>query len=501
MQIHKKNRYILVRLAAWVLALGMVLGINGCSGASSQSSNHKKNTDTEASSEETSTFNDYQTILGVVTALDTDAKTMSVLNVNNRETAEYTYTGGTMVLNKYGDSMSMAQVRIGEIVDLEYEKVNGRIKELQISPDAWELSNITVFTMDRTNKTIQAGSYLYRYDSSIAIVSDGQLVEPIEISDQDELTIKGYGTTAYSIIITKGHGYVSLENEEYFLDGILTIGKIAKQITENMLIVVPEGDYTLEITKGNIKGRKQIRVVKNEELTVDVKSFVAEARQIGTVNFKIQPENAVLYVNGKETSHKEVAALEYGTYSIRAEAEGYVTFTEKYLVEASYQEKIITLEPQEAESSIALEEETSGSQQETELGTTVVTLPATEAASDTESTAKTEDATQKETTQGSGTAQTTTGKSETVSATTSGAPSSISSGDVSGYKIHITEPSQTEVYFDGSYIGTAPVTLTKVSGEHTIILKKDGCVTKTYTVNISSDQIDSYYSFPALAEN
>jgi len=489
MQKQKKNRYLLIKLATLLLTMGMVLGINGCAGASLPFSKSTKNEDTKASLEETSTFHDYRTIFGVVTALDTNAKTMSVLNINNREAAEFTYTGGTMVRNKYGDSISMAQVRIGELIDLEYEKVNGKIKELKISSEAWELTNITAFSIDRTNKTIQIGSYLYQYDSSIAIVSDGQLVAPIEISDKDELTIKGYGTTVHSIIITKGHGYVSLENEEYFLDGILTIGKTVKQISENMLVVVPEGEYVLEVTKGSIKGRKQIRVVKNEELSVDIKSFVAEARQMGTVNFKIQPENAKLYINGKETSYKEVATLEYGTYTIRAEAEGYVTFTEKYQIEGSYQEKIITLEAKETESSMSSEETSSAEQENTEPGTTVVTLPATEATSGTQ------------TTQNSNTEQTTTEKSETVSSTTSGAPSSISSGDVSGYQIHITEPSKTEVYFDGSYIGMAPVTLQKVSGEHTIILKKDGCVTKTYTVNISSDQIDSYYSFPALAEN
>ncbi len=118
-------------------------------------------------------------------------------------------------------------------------------------------------------------------------------------------------------------------------------------------------------------------------------------------------------------------------------------------------------------------------------GTVVVTLPSTDTTSNTETIS---------------TAQMTSTTSLS-SETTVGSPSSVSSGDVSAYKIHIMEPSQTEVYFDGDYIGTVPVTLTKVSGEHTIILKKDGYVTKTYTVNITSDQIDSYYSFPALAEN
>lgn len=472
MQIQRKSIFIRVVMGLWMVFL--LLEIGGCA---SLPFIEAEETTTE-SLEETSTICDYLTISGVVTELDTEVKNLTLLNMNTREVTTFAYSTSTLVQNKYGDGISMAQVQIGEIVELEYDRKNGRAKEVSISPDAWELTNITQFTMDRTNKTIQAGSYLYQYDSSIVIVSDGELVEPIEISDQDELTIKGRGTTAYSIVITKGHGYVSLQNEEYFLGGILTIGKIAKPITNNMLVVVPEGDYTLEVIQGKVKGQKQIRVEKNEELAVDIRSFVEEARPIGTVNFKIEPEDARLYVNGKETNHKEVATFDYGTYAIRVEADGYEPFAEKYQVETSYQQKTITLE--------AKEEETSSSNP-SEPGTVVVTLPSEETSSSTTSS----------------TTQTATTESSTssVSETTVGSPSSVSSGDVSAYKIHIMEPSQTEVYFDGDYIGMVPVTLTKVSGEHTIILKKDGYVTKTYTVNITSDQIDSYYSFPALAKN
>lgn len=518
MQRYDRKRGHFSRITAIVFMLVILMGVSGCALSSPFT---QALTSTEETESEIDTFSDYQTISGVVIALDTGEKTMSVFNVSNQETKEFTYSGGTNVRNKYGDGISMTQVRVGEIVDIEYEKVNGRIKELHISSEAWELSNITSFSMDRTNKTIQAGSGLYRYNSNIAIVSEGQLVEPTEISDQDELTIKGYGTTAYSIIITKGHGYVSLENEEAFFGGILTIGKIAKKITSNMIVIVPEGEYTLEIVSGNLKGTFPIRVTRNEELTVDVKSFVGDAKKVGTVQFQVQPETAVLYLNGKKTSYKEVATLDYGTYTIRVEADDYVTFIEKYTVFSSYQEKKIVLESNipesSAETSVESETETSSTIETTKTletsSTTEMITKATETSSIVETTKALETQSTEQTTvsdvPSTTETQTTSNKgsgeqgspSASVSATTSGAPSSISSGDVSEYKIHITEPTKTEVYFDGDYVGTAPVSLTKVSGEHTILFKKDGYVTKAYTVNISSDQIDSYYSFPELAKN
>ena len=72
---------------------------------------------------------------------------------------------------------------------------------------------------------------------------------------------------------------------------------------------------------------------------------------------------------------------------------------------------------------------------------------------------------------------------------------------IEGYKIHVEAPVGAAVYFDGEYVGVAPVSFQKVSGEHVIIFRQNGYETKSYSVTISDSEADSHYSYPALAPN
>ena len=84
---------------------------------------------------------------------------------------------------------------------------------------------------------------------------------------------------------------------------------------------------------------------------------------------------------------------------------------------------------------------------------------------------------------------------------TEGMGSEIQGKVIEGAKIHVETPIGAAVYFDGEYVGVAPVSFQKVSGEHTIIFRQNGYETKSYAVTVSASQTDSHYSYPALAPN
>lgn len=67
-----------------------------------------------------------------------------------------------------------------------------------------------------------------------------------------------------------------------------------------------------------------------------------------------------------------------------------------------------------------------------------------------------------------------------------------------GYFIFISGPSGVEVFFDGNYIGKAPLSITKKSGSHSITINKSGYVSRTYPVLIDNTAKDVYYSFDEL---
>ena len=64
--------------------------------------------------------------------------------------------------------------------------------------------------------------------------------------------------------------------------------------------------------------------------------------------------------------------------------------------------------------------------------------------------------------------------------------------------ITISAPVDAEVYQDNLYMGIAPVTYTKSAGSHTITLRKQGYITKSYNIEVPDDGKDVTYAFPEL---
>lgn len=446
---------------------------------------------------------------GVVVGLDTGRSTITIQDINTNAATEFTYSGGTYITDKYGKDISISQISLGDIVEGGYDAGNKKMKSLMKSDRVWENRKVTNFTMDRSARTMKIGNTLYEYKNNLVIISGDELISgPAEISEQDELWVSGYDYTVYSIVITKGHGYVSLKNADYFIGGIVTIGgKIAQKITENMLLVVPEGEYVLEVAKDGIGGHQTITVEKNKEIQVDVGGFREEARQVGSINFTIKPVDSKLYIDGEETDHTKLVELLYGSYKIKVEAEGYIPYEGDFLVGSAYQKKEITLGKPEVEEETATqagrEEETTAP--ETASQTTSPEASAEKPATSAAATGNTPTAPPVPTV----TAPTvTTPPVPTVTAPTtptaangettsqSKAPGSTTASE--GGRIHVEAPVGASVYLDGVFQGVAPISFPKTNGEHTIVLKQNGYETKTYTVNISENQTDSHYSYPAL---
>lgn len=67
-----------------------------------------------------------------------------------------------------------------------------------------------------------------------------------------------------------------------------------------------------------------------------------------------------------------------------------------------------------------------------------------------------------------------------------------------GYFIFITAPNGVEVSFDGNYIGMTPLSVKKKVGNHTIGLRKNGYISRTYNILIENTSGDVYYTFEDL---
>lgn len=438
----------------------------------------------------------------VVLSLDIENKIISLQSVTTGEKQILTYTGGCDIRDKYNEVLSMTQVEPGEIVDFSYVASKKKMYAMTISDTAWEYKDVRNLVIDELTNTMSIAEDKYQFSNMLVILSEEEKAMLMDINSCDTLILRGIGKQVCSIVIDKGHGYVKLENEDYFIDGFVEIGQEAvKPVTKDMMLVVPEGNYTMYISKNGVGGSKSITVNRNEEIVVDVGDLKGAEIQQGGVKFNITPENAKLYIDGTEMAHDELITLKYGSHRIKITADNYETYTGTLKVKEILKELDISLESSEDSDATP-----------TPTGTITPTITVTEGASVTpEGTVTpqpTGTVTSTVTTVASVTPQVTVispgedGTDTTISDEASQDETTTSQTTSTGSaKIYITAPSGAEVYLDGNYMGLAPISFSKTSGTHTITLRQEGYKTKSYTVNVTDDNEDTTYTFSDMVAN
>jgi hypothetical protein len=391
----------------------------------------------------------------VILSIDLENKSIGFLNMDTGKQYTLYYDGTTYIKDKYEGAMTASQLKVGDVVDVNFLKGKRQIASVQLSPNAWVYSDIENYNLGGVNKTASIGASTYSLPDNAVILSDGKRTEVMDVVAQDTVTISGIGHTIYSVNVEKGHGYLRLKNEQALIGGWIEVGNsVIKEITEDMLLVVPEGSYQVMLSNDGVSCEKDVVIERNKEVVLDVGDLEIASDKTGRILFSVTPETATVSVDGTSVDISKAVELTYGIHQVHLEASGYESLT-KYIQVGSENASIsFTLEESAEEDSI------SGNSLPTEL---------------------------------------TAADSEEEQDTISG--NSISENTVtasSTNKVYIDAPKDVEVYLDSNYIGITPVSFKKTVGSHTISLRKSGYTTKSYTIYLYNDGEDITYSFTDL---
>ena len=370
-------------------------------------------------------------------------ETLTFMNIETGKNYTLSYTGATTMWDKYGEAISMAQLSEGDIVAVKFLKGKKRVADIAIHPNVFKYTDVTKYEINEFTRTFTIAKEAFQYSKDMVVVSDGREIDLMDLNEADVLSVQGIGSTIYSIAVDKGHGYLKLANDEYFIGGWIEIGtEMIRPITDDMLLVVPEGKYDVLFTNKGNSGTKKVTIGRDEEVTVDIGDFEIKEIQYGKVIFTMNPTEAMLYIDGRLVDTSNAISLEYGIHQLIAVANGYNTLTQYIKVGQESAGVSITMEKESAESDDEKEKEDEEKDEE----------------------------------------------KETI--------------DISStYKVYIDTPESVEVYLNGNYIGISPVNFAKKPGTHTITLRKNGYVTRSYTIDIDKEEKDVTYSFADLLEN
>lgn len=374
----------------------------------------------------------------ILVGRDEKENTLTFLNLDLGRRYTLSMDGTTRLYDRYGNAVTISQIELGDIVDITFLKSKKHLTTMQLSTSAWTYTDVERYEMNTVRGDVSIGSEIYKLTSNTQYLSEGRNIELMDLNPADVLSFQGIDNQILTVRVEKGHGYLRLTNDEHFLGGWIEIGQtMIRQITEDMLILVPEGSYEVNITNRGGGGIKNVVIRRNEEVTLDIGDLEVPEPQSGMVLFSLSPAFTELYIDGSKVDASLPVILEYGLHQMIARADGYQSVT-RYIRVAEESAGInLVLEPVGA----AGEETPVSSDSEAETDTAVTDY----------------------------------------------------------YKVYVDAPEKAEVYVDGNYVGIAPCSFKKEEGTHVITLRRTGYETRSYTVQIDGDEKDSSWSFADLA--
>lgn len=394
------------------------------------------------------------------------SKSEQALTFQNLETGlRYTlsYDNLTFFTDRHEGAITGSQITSGLICDISFYREEKLLKSLTVSSDYFAYSNVEGFKFYNSATRMEYLGDKYELDDNLVVCSGKENISVLEISDTDVITIHGFGHTIYSITVDKGHGYVSLANDDYFIDGFIEIEKDIRKITEDMILTVPEGKYNVTISKDGTSAVKEVTVGRNQEATIDL-SDVEIKKNYGNVTFILDPPEAVIYMDGvkiKDTSGP--VRIECGIHELIVRADGYDTinlYLSVGILDSDVEIKLNKLPQDDSDDNDADTNENNDSD-----------------SNDDSSDSNEEDDSDHESDPAEGEDE---------------------EDDKNTYKVFIDAPKDVEVFVDGNYIGVAPTSFPKKVGTVVVTLKKDGYQTRSYTLNFEEASSDSHYSFSEL---
>lgn len=393
---------------------------------------------------------DVQCLLAVVTSVNAEAKSISFRSFDTGEDYNFRIEKPTYIYTAYDNAMTLAQLAMGDVAYITFDALSNTLQEIRLTRDAVKHSRVTGVSVNTAYRMLSFYNKNYEYSRDVVVVSGAELITPEQLSAKDVLTVYEKDGKVVSVVVDRGHGYLTLTGIELFLGGYVDIGgETIRTIEKDMMVMMTEGTYKVQVSHNGYYGCKTIEIKRDKVATVDFSEILPDTVENGNVFFSIDVDGAKLYLNGEETDYSEgILTLPVGEYSVRVTAEGYENYVDKITVIADYQKINIKMQ------------------------------------SDGETTAAEESTTKQSGSSAGVTSQYETETTTKVSATN---------------RVYIDGPENAIIYFDETYLGIAPLDFAMVTGEHTIIVLS-GTTVKSYTVNLVEGGDDVRYDFTPKEE-
>ena len=287
----------------------------------------------------------------MIIGVDLDSSSISVEELASGLTYDLIFTGGSDIRTKSNRAISATMLKKGNIAKASFNE-EYKLISLYGHDEVWSYKNAENMRITADLKKIEIGNNVYRYKDNLKVINGDDFADPdsLMLDGTDVVDLYGIGDCVYLIKVNTGHGYLTLSNDEEFLGGTIYYGLGKKMaIDENLNLVLREGEYDITVENKGYSAEATVMVKNNETTSFDLAGYGPEPVEYGQVLFDIRPEESDLYVDGVKTAFKEPVSLPTGSHEIEVVLGGYIGYKGVIEVEKTGIVKTITLSPKPTE--------------------------------------------------------------------------------------------------------------------------------------------------------
>lgn len=268
--------------------------------------------------------------------------TMQFQNIQTGLRYTLNYDGATSYADAHDQAMSAAQLEIGSLSYITFMKNQKRLNSLAIMKDSFHYDEVNDYVLVGNNLWI--GDAYYTVSDTAAVIGESGPTELSFIDGVDNLSFYGSGKKIESIRINRGHGFLELENDDFFDGGFLEVStRQILKLSSGMVVAVPTGTYAVTVSGKGCSGTETLTFEEGKTTVWDVSGFETTSKSY-QVFFKLVPSDARIYIDGEKIDLTADVILDSGIHHMIAIADGYSTISDYITVSVEKQEIEVVME-------------------------------------------------------------------------------------------------------------------------------------------------------------
>lgn len=254
-----------------------------------------------------------------------NAQEIIVFDIKQSQSKTIAMTAETTITDALGRTTSANTIATGDVIMAVLDETGRTALTIDFADIMTQ--NVSNVVVDTANRVLTNDDFSFSYHKETLFLYNGEEISPADLEACDELVVKGYDETVWSVEVMEFHGYINITNQNNIIKGKFKLDdKEPIDLANVGKIAVKEGSHTITISGENIETRTDAIFVETGEIYEYDLSKAQEKVGVLIINANISDYR--LYINGALVDSTIPSVLPLGEYDLVILKSGYAEWSQ-----------------------------------------------------------------------------------------------------------------------------------------------------------------------------